>query len=571
MGLYTLSLDNMTRYILILFFLPFLIFNLNLNLTVSGDATPARLLPFNLFSGRGFYFDDYLTLLPKDPYFFQKFKDHAISSYPITAGLISIPFYLPFFAYLKINHLTSIEDYYSYSFVAEKFSASLLASLSVVAIFFFLKIIFKNTKKSFIFALIFAFATQTFSISSQHLWQHTVANLFLILSQILFIKALNNNIKKRTYFILSLVFGLFCLFSRYIFLIYLLILLSFIFLMDKRHGKSYIAIALIGIVVFLSLVGFLYGFLVGPSVESVSYLSLSNILPNLAILLFSPAQGVVFYTPFFIFSFASIFLWKNILKENLAYKMILIQNLIFLFAVLILDSSFRLPSGWSWGDRYLSDGAVSAVILSYYFLSQHKNRLLKALFFITIFISVLAQAIGVFYHPRGHWNDYPKAIEDDSTERLWDFKDNPLIRNLSVGPELNGIYGLYYTIVGLNPNSKIYSENDKRCSIEKIGEDDSFGFKKVRVKFHNNSDVDWLSGGDYPLTLRQIFIQQRRAVIDSPIPSTPLPPVIQAKSAVTVAVRIIPPGAGFYQVVIAPVREGDSWWDKYCKLIVSSK
>lgn len=46
---------------LALFLLSFIIYNLNfspLYTTGKGDTTPSRLLPFNLFLGHGFYFDE---------------------------------------------------------------------------------------------------------------------------------------------------------------------------------------------------------------------------------------------------------------------------------------------------------------------------------------------------------------------------------------------------------------------------------------------------------------------------------------------------------------------------------
>lgn len=546
----------MKKYALILFFSTLLIFNLNLNITGSGDNTPARLLPFNLFSGKGFFLDDYLPFLPKDPSFLQKFHDHYISSYPILPGILATPFYLPFYLILQINHLSSLNDYYLISLIAEKLTASIYASLSVVTFFFLFNAIFKDKKISFIFSLIFALASQTFSISSQHLWQHTMANLFLILSFYFF------SIKK---YFFSILLSILCLFSRNIYLLYIPLLLTMVILEDKRRWKIYIMTALAGVIAFAAINFYLYGLLIGTEAVSAKYFDPSRFLSNLAILLFSPARGIIFYTPFFIFGFASIFIKKKIL----------ILNLLWLYAVLFIYAFYQLvDDGWVWGDRYLTDGAVPAVILSYYFLSHYKSKLLTALFVITIIYSVFTQIIGTFFYTKARWDGYPERIQI-SLQRLWDFQDNPISRNLATGVKLDGYYILYYTLADIE--SKAYADPDKACQIESLNEDYYLGYKRISIRITNNSVTDWLTSGNEAVQIRQFFTRNGQMVAKSPIPPTFLPPVIKAHSNVNTQLIIVPPKVDFDSIVIAPAQvsliitpyqEKVSLWDQYCRVIL---
>lgn len=460
----------MKKYSLILFLTCLIVFNINLNITGSGDNTPARLLPFNLLSGKGINLDDYLPFLPKDPSYLQKFNGHYISSYPILPGVLAVPFYLPFYLTLQVSHLDNLSNYYWISFVAEKLTASLIASLSVVAFFFLFHAIFRNTKTSFIFSLIFAFATQTFSISSQHIWQHTVANFFLIWSLYFFV---------RRQFFSSILLGFLCLFSRNIFIIYLPILLTMILLADKKGWKIYLTTALGGLIAFISINYYLYSLPIGTEAVSAKYFAPSNLLSNLAVLIYSPARGMLFYTPFFIFGFASILLWKKMSQT-------LILNLIFLYAVLLIYSVYALvDDGWVWGDRYLTDGAVPAVILTFYFISKIKSRLVVVIFASTIIYSVFTQIIGTFYYPKGRWDSYPVNVTYNP-DRLWDFVDNPLIRNLSAGPQLRG-----YTLIF---NTLLQTQDDQYlpCSPEQLIREERFNFQKIRLRIVNNLDGNTL-------------------------------------------------------------------------------
>jgi hypothetical protein len=56
---------------------------------------------------------------------------------------------------------------------------------------------------------------------------------------------------------------------------------------------------------------------------------------------------------------------------------------------------------------------------------------------------VLIQALGVFFYPNGHWDGTPQSV-DGAPGRLWNWKDNPIVRTLR-----GGVYWEPYAIVGV--------------------------------------------------------------------------------------------------------------------------
>jgi hypothetical protein len=46
---------------------------------------------------------------------------------------------------------------------------------------------------------------------------------------------------------------------------------------------------------------------------------------------------------------------------------------------------------------------------------------------------VLIEAVGVYFYPKGHWDNTPIPVDQDG-DRNWDWKDNPIRRTLAAGP-----------------------------------------------------------------------------------------------------------------------------------------
>jgi hypothetical protein len=63
------------------------------------------------------------------------------------------------------------------------------------------------------------------------------------------------------------------------------------------------------------------------------------------------------------------------------------------------------------------------------------SGLWKSAFGATLVFSIFVQAIGAFCYPTGHWDSLPRSV-DQYQERLWDWRDNQIVRSASAGPVL---------------------------------------------------------------------------------------------------------------------------------------
>ncbi|QIL72490.1 hypothetical protein G7048_20305 [Diaphorobacter sp. HDW4B] len=166
----------------------FVVFNANLRTISVADSYTARFLPLSIWKHHS------LALEPMAEHMSQGAKIHdwptdkvgwinqtpygkLVSLYPLVTPLLVTPLYLPSYLYLEKTGW----DYGQVDEVArimEKLSASFIASLSTMLLFLVLR---RQCSKrlAVTLALVFAFGTSTWVISSQALWMHGIAQLLM--------------------------------------------------------------------------------------------------------------------------------------------------------------------------------------------------------------------------------------------------------------------------------------------------------------------------------------------------------------------------------------------------------
>lgn len=557
----------MKKIILSLFFICFIIYTLNSNPVIRGDTAPARLLPFAILSGRGIYLDDFVRFFPGDPFFFQKYQGHTISSYPILAGLVAVPLYAPVYLYLRLTGNDSPITLFRYAGMLEKLSASTIAAGSVVLFFTLLYLLTKKKITSFLWALVFGLATPTYSISSQYLWQHGVANLFLLGSLISLVRAQRGREDRVWFGLLSIVCAILTVFARQTFIIYLILLTIFFLRSQTKYHWQYLVISLVGIIGFLLFNHTLYGSWFGTKSTPVSDFSATGFINGLLGLLASPSRGMLFYTPFFLIAFF-LPLFKNRLEKIAKIEReILGLGYLFLVAIMMIYSSYQIWwGGWNWGDRYMTDGAVFFVLIISYLYGSVKQVFFRAIIIILIIYSFVTEFIGVWYYPRGLWDNYPVDVTSQES-RLWDFTDTPINRNLVVGFDLSGIYRLYYRVSGLS--EKRYTTKDRSCQLTLLKKDIRFGYPVADVLLTNTSTTDWVTASDHPITLH-MFVRSNDQTTQLPLPSSPLPAVVGAGTGAHLTMPLIlPKELSFDTLLIAPGQERVASWMGECRIEVS--
>lgn len=565
------------KWFIYLFLLSFVLYNLNFSafFTTSsggkGDTTPARLLPFQILSGRGVFFDEYVkNFYPKGPPFYlQKSNNHYVSAYPLLPGLISIPVYFPFYAYLAAVHKTDYPILHNLSFSLEKLSASLYSSITVGLFFILMMLLFRKLKFSIFFTLVFAFATQTFSVSSQNLWQHGFVNLFLILSQIFFLLSLQNEKRKQIYLSLGLFFVILCFWSRYSLIpSYSLIYIFLIYWCEKKHFSKYLITICISFLLLLLYNEYFFHTLLGSKAAPLEFFRLNNpwqILNNFLGVILSPNRGIIFFTPFYIFAYTIFAYWQKFKRYAFNTKSIILLNSINLFMVLLINSFWSIWwGGHGWGNRLLTDSAASAVILIAYFYLFTNKFWLRILIIALIFYTSLVQFIGTFYYRYGEWGSYPIDI-DINQQKLWDYNDNLIFRSLALGPNKNGWYNFVNLLDHIQPLK--YTPQQTLCSLRLESTDNFLGYQILKLKLRNDSAADWSTTNiaGYNLNLQQDYYQSDGKIIASPI-QTFIPPVIKSGEEKEINILTIPPSnKENYNLVIYPVQDDVSSWEKSCR------
>lgn len=494
------------------FLFTFVIFNINLRAIPSGDTIPTSLLPFSIIIDHSITLDRFQGWYDKNypfkQYFFITHKDHVYSNYPTVLPIIVTPLYVPVIFSLNIMDWP-VNEIISFSSIMEKSVASLIASLSAVA-FFLLLIKITSRGKAFLLTLIYAFGTETWSISSQALWQHGGSELMIIVSLFYLRLALEDQkrlniilaglfaglsvairpadiffliasygyilVSKRgklhyfyyiifpliigiivisyNYLIFNNIFGGYsehvgisplifniskypCQFLLFCFSFFLILVYILIWPRKSRTSiniirkKSKVYYSLFAIVVILGVTAFKF------NANGVNILSIwDSFLAGLIGVLISPSRGLFIYSPVFIFVLLGIYM--RFRQGQIFSEPIFDVSLGFVVLhILLISRWFSWYGGYCYGPRMLTDIVPCLVILLIPGLSFiFRLPWLKTLFAVTFALSIAVQTVGVFCYEisQESWDGSPISVEADKS-RLWDWKDNQIMRTISEGPK----------------------------------------------------------------------------------------------------------------------------------------
>lgn len=166
------------------------------------------------------------------------------------------------------------------------------------------------------------------------------------------------------------------------------IFLYFFLIHDAKKIIKFIFIFL-----FFLLLFFLYNFARFGNILNTGYPGVSfdmSILSGLSYFLFSTGGSIFLYQPFIVFFLFGFFYFK---KDN--FKVFLTLT-VFALIFIIAHSIYSIPSGgWSWGPRLLYPILPVFVIITMYFWRENRNKLLKVVFIVFVFVSLLIQIISV--------------------------------------------------------------------------------------------------------------------------------------------------------------------------------
>jgi 4-amino-4-deoxy-L-arabinose transferase-like glycosyltransferase len=399
---------------------------------MSGDTNPAAFLPLALLLHQTVYFDAFVGagLGPNVAYAFPLVYGHYVSLFPIVTPVLITPVYLV--SYILYTVFQIPFDVTGIMILA-KTSATIIAALSCLFVYLTGKELFSR-KIALATALVYAFATSTWSVSSQALWQHGTVELLLILMIYLVIK--NERERSRNAIIfLGLLTGLF-LFNRPPDAVLLLPIIGYVVWYERQNLPVYAISAAATGLPFLVYNLSIFGNVFGGYRENLGFFSFGfNSLGNFIGLLIAPNVGLLVFSPVLLLS---VFGYLNLnFISNMRVRQVLVVYGPAIVLQILVYSFFGLwesSVAFSYGQRFLT-GFVP-VLAIFTGIAMHecsitepdtfRTRIFKVVIILLIVSSVIIQAIGVFLYPL-----YPDR--STSSERTWDWDHSIVIECYQYG------------------------------------------------------------------------------------------------------------------------------------------
>ncbi len=434
--------------ILCLFSLIYFVYLISSMPTGAGDTIPASLLPFSILENHNLYLDQFFYYFESNsllPYFAREIDGHLLSNYPIVTPILITPLYALAFLFIKLNNIPL--DMFNPAFgsivlIMGKLSSSLIASFSAIFVFLSLKEL-TNKRTATIVTLIFAFATNTWAISSRELWQHGLVELFLAMS--IYLVLINEKQKSEMNIIYLGIISGFFIFNRPPDSILLIPIIYYILTMKDRRIIYYFSFMALSSAPFFLYNMHYFGSLFGGYAGLASGIHFNfNMITGLVGLLASPSRGIFIYTPIILFSIVGYSKISK-LSNGIVKKFLLISGISILGQILIYSAFVIWWGGWSYGPRFLTGILpVLFIFLGLYLkdanvnIKQKKNLKIISIFSILLIWSIFVQFVGVFYYPNGDWDGSPSI--DPYPEKCWYWNDTQIMRAFNAGITSPGNY-----------------------------------------------------------------------------------------------------------------------------------
>jgi hypothetical protein len=410
------------RLALLLTLLALLVYNANFRLIGAGDTYPARFLPFALWNHGTLYLDPVREVTiqrnPHPYWILPTVNGHWASQYPIVAPLLAAPVYLPVALWVRAAGETYERLAWAGSLL-EKVAASAIAAAAVGWMFLLLRRRLER-RDAILLTLVFAFATGTWSTSSQALWQHGPAELFVVGT----LWFLTGDLTRGNLLAAGAFAGLMAanrppdLLLAAAFGMYALLRVRFRagWFAAGAAGPVLLAVGY-NLILFHHLAGG-YANHLSPDKAFFSY----PILTGMAGLLVSPGRGLLVYSPFFLFL---PFLFRRTLADPGTRSLTLCLTAGVLLQ-LALYGTTDWRAGFSYGCRFLTD-ALPILIWMLAPILASLGRPARAAFAVCCLFAVWAQIVGAFFYT-GISDLVINAPEDKMANRnVWKIENAPLL------------------------------------------------------------------------------------------------------------------------------------------------
>jgi hypothetical protein len=384
----------------------------------SEDIISTAAIPFSILKEQNLDVNEYYDLMTKHypnpdnkenvPYYLKKVQDKYYSFFPNFTAILATPVYI-------IPALLNWDDSIETFRIMSRLGGAFITSLSVAFFWLLLRVKMLNLKLSIVLIIVYAFATNSLSTSSQGLWQHGSSQLFLTIGLLSLIKQKYNLsglalgfafISRPTNLLPLVIFGVYTLFKT----------------KNIKQTVLYTLYALIPILLEVIIEIKTYGNVLNSGYATHTQHFTHNMIEGFLGMWFSPSKGILIVSPVLIFMFYGFY--KAIRKHKLNDLNLYLTGIIIVhFAV--LGTWYNWFGGFSWGNRMSSDIIPIMVFMLIPFVSSKhfKRYIYLAIFTITLLFSIFYHLMGLIYFD-GVWH----TIYDSKTRFwLWTIKDSQLV------------------------------------------------------------------------------------------------------------------------------------------------
>lgn len=381
----------------------------------SEDFLAISTVPFSIIKEGNLDLNEYYGTLssaypqPDDatqtPYYLKQVGEQYYSSYPMFAGFLATPFYI-------IPSLLNLDISIETIRIMSRLAGAAISALSVGFFFLLLQNRLKSNKQILLLTIIYAFATNTFSTSSQGLWQQTSSQLLFTAGILL--------LDYKKYGLAGLVFG-FSYMARPTNVISIGIFGLYILWIHRKNFFKYASMAIIPFILDALLNNYLFGSLLNIEYGDRFGDFYEKLIVGASGLWISPSKGVLIVSPILIFIFYGIYKYVRNWKKR-PFEIAII--LIIFFHTVALGKWYAWYGGYAWGYRMMTEMIPYLVLLlipfitSKYFTKKPFNIIFWTLFAFSLF----AQLLGILMFD-GNWH----TLYDGKPGWLWSIKNSQMV------------------------------------------------------------------------------------------------------------------------------------------------
>lgn len=416
----------------------------------TNDTIPSQLLPYYILHDHTIYLDSATAYIQDYAYsyrFVNVGNDHFASLFPIVTPVLITPFYAIPILILNIPMTDNT------LLLMGKLSASIISALA--GMFVYLTCRSLTTRKiALLSVVIFAFATSTWSISSQTLYAHGMVEL--LLGIMLYLVVRNEN-----FFSIWNISGLGICSGLFIFNrpsdSFLIIPFVLYVLWNYRQQLPFFIISgvISGAPFFLYNMVLFHNPLGGYSQVAPRMVVGISTVANYIGMLIAPNKGLLIFSPVLVLSLFGF--WSIInMREKSLYRVLKWSVIAIALNILVYALFDDWIGGFVYGPRYLTGIlpflTMGVCLFLDKFLKYPGNNLKKLGILALIIISIIVQFIGAFYYP----SLVSKNVYTENNYDPWSIEDSIIIKSLIQGDKKVDLHE-----ISLNETHKRIAENNR--------------------------------------------------------------------------------------------------------------